>query len=199
MTIDAKTVKALRDATGAPMMQCKEALIATKGDMEKAKDELRKKGLKTADSRAGRDVTEGRIFSYVHHNGKLGVLTEVACETDFVARNEEFEEFGRNLCLTVAAHQPKFLSQEEVDAATLEKERELVIAQTRESMAGKPEEIVLKAVEGRMGNFLAELCLMDKPWIMDDSKTVEQVRKELVGKIGENIQVRSFKILELGA
>lgn len=197
--IDAKTVMALRKATGAPMMECKAALKATGGDMDKAKDELRKRGLKTADNKADREAEEGRVFSYVHHNGKLGVLAEVACETDFVARTEEFEAFGKTLCLTIAAYQPQFLNAEQIDEAVLNKEREFVLAQTRESMAGKPEEIIEKAVEGRMGKFLAEMCLMDKPWVLDDSRTVEQVRRELISKIGENIQVRRFTILELGA
>lgn len=197
--IDAKTVMALRKATGAPMMQCKAALKATGGDMDKAKDELRKSGLKTADKTADREVEEGRVFSYVHHNGKLGVLAEVACETDFVARTEEFEQFGKTLCLTIAAYQPKFLVAEDIDESVMNKEREIVLAQTRESMAGKPEEIIEKAVEGRMGKFRAELCLVDKPWVLDDSRTVDQVRRELIAKIGENIQIRRFTVLELGA
>lgn len=196
--IDAKTVMELRKMTGAPMMECKAALRATDGDMEKAVDVLRKQGLQAADKRAGRAATEGQVFSYLHHNGKLGVLVEVACETDFVARNEEFRAFGKGVCLTVAAFRPQWLRAEDVDEEVLKKERDFFRAQTEESMKGRPAEIVEKAVEGRLRKWLAERTLLDMPYVPDDSKTVEEVRKELVAKIGENIQVRRFVCMELG-
>jgi elongation factor Ts len=196
--IDAKTVMDLRKRTGAPMMDCKAALIEASGDMEKATDVLRKKGLKAADAKAGREATEGRVFSYVHHNQKLGVLVEVGCETDFVARNEEFCEFGKDLCLHVAAFGPRYLGTNDVDPAAIAKEREILIAQARETMPGKPDQVIEKAIEGRMKKFFAEQCLLEQPWVHDDSQTVEQVRKAKVGKIGENIQIRRFVRIELG-
>lgn len=198
--IDAKTVMELRKMTGAPMMDCKAALIEANADMEAAVDVLRKKGLKTAEGKAGREATEGRIFSYVHHNGRLGVLVEVACETDFVARNEEFLQFGKDLSLHVAAMRPRCVSREEVDKKALEKEREILTEQAAETMKGKPQNIIDKAVEGRLSKFYAENCLLDQVWVKDEGSgsTVEQVRKTMVGRIGENIQIRHFMLLELG-
>ncbi len=196
--IDAKMVMALRRRTGAPMMHCKAALQESGGDADKAVDVLRKQGLQTADNKAGRSAKEGLIFSYVHHNGKLAVLVEVACETDFVARNEEFVQFGNDLCLHVAAMNPGYLSKEEVSEADIERERELLTAQAAENMAGKPAEVIQKAVDGRLQKFFGERCLLEQPWVKGDSQTVEQVRHDLVGKIGENLQVRRFVRLELG-
>ena len=196
--VDAKTVMTLRKRTGAPMMDCKKALIEAESDMEKAVDILRKKGLQQADNKADRDVKEGTIFSYIHHDGKLGVLAEVACETDFVARNEQFQQFGKDLCLHIAAMRPRYLNREEVMPADIEKERNFQLERTREQMAGKPEEVIEKAVEGRMNKFFEEHCLVDQRWVKDDNKTVEGARKEIVGSIGENIQVRRFVRMELG-
>lgn len=198
--IDAKTVMELRRMTGAPMMDCKAALIEAKGDTEAAVGVLRKKGVKTAEGKAGRKATEGRVFSYVHHNGRIGALVEVACETDFVARNDEFLQFGKDLCLHVAARKPKCVSREEIDPQLLDKEREILMAQSRETMKGKPEEIIKKAVEGRLDKFYAEHCLLDQVFVKDEGSgaTVEQVRKEKVGRIGENIQIRRMAYLELG-
>ncbi len=198
--IDAKTVMALRKKTGAPMMDCKAALLEAEADMEAAVDVLRKKGLKTAESKAGRDAAEGRVFSYVHHNGRIGVLVEVACETDFVARNEEFLQFGKDLSLHVAAMKPRFVSREEVDQKVLDKEREFLTEQATETMKGEPQKIIDKAVEGRLAKFYAESCLLDQLWVKDEGSgaTVEQVRQEKVGRIGENIQIRRFSFVELG-
>ena len=200
--IDAKTVKSLRDMTGAPMMDCKAALQETGGDVDKAKDVLRKKGMASAAKASSRDVNEGKMFSYVHHTGKVAVIVEVVCETDFVAMNEEFNAFGKGLCLTIAFHNPEFLDRESVDAAAVEKERNFVLEQTRESMAGKPDNVIEKAVEGRMGKFFESKCLVEAAYVnpadQSDSRKVEQVRQELVGKIGENIQIRRFSRMELG-
>lgn len=200
--IDAKTVMKLREMTGAPMMDCKQALIDSSGDMDKAKDVLRKKGKTSADKAAGREVKEGKLFSYVHHNGKVAVLAEIVCETDFVARNEDFNEFGRGVCLTAAAYAPKFLNRESVDPAAVEKERAFVQEQTLQTMKGKPQQVVDKAIEGRMDKFFQQQCLMEMPYVnaadQSDTRIVEQVRHELVGKIGENIQVRRFHYLSLG-
>ncbi len=196
--VDAKDVMALRKKSGAPMMACKAALSESDGDMDKAFDLLRKQGLQSADAKAGREATEGKIFSYVHHDGKLAVLAAVACETDFVARNEDFTQFGADLCLHIAAMNPICLSAEDIDPAVLEEERGIQLARARETMQGKPDEIVDKAVEGRMNSFLKERCLMNQLWVKDDSQTVEQMRQSMVAKIGENIQIRRFIRMELG-
>ena len=196
--VDAKTVMALRKRTGAPMMDCKKALIEAKSDTEKAVDILRKKGLQQADRKADRAVKEGVIFSYIHHDAKLGVLAEIACETDFVARTEQFQQFGKDVCLHIAAMRPRNLSREDVTPADIEKERNFQLERTREQMAGKPEQVIEKAVDGRMNKFFEEHCLLDQPWVKDDNKTVEGARKELVGSLGENIQIRRFSRMELG-
>lgn len=196
--IDAKTVMALRKRSGAPMMDCKKALQEASGDVESAVDILRKKGLQSADKKADREANEGLVFNYNHHDGKLGVLAEVACETDFVARNEDFQAFGRDLCLHIAAMSPRYLDREEVSAEDIEKERNFQLEKAAEQMAGKPAEVIEKAVEGRMKKFFAEACLMDQPWVKEDGKSVEEVRKELIGTIGENIQIRRFVRLQLG-
>lgn len=196
--IDAKTVMRLREMTGAPMMDCKAALKETSGDFDKAKDVLRKKGKQVADKAAGREVKEGLVYAYAHHNGKVGVLVEIVCETDFVARNEDFKAFCKGVALTVAAYSPGWLNRESVSPEAIAKERQIVLEMTMESMKGKPQQVIEKAVDGRMDKFFAEKCLTEKPYVPDDTKTVEQVRTELVGKIGENIQIRRFVRMELG-
>lgn len=197
-TIDAKTVMRLREMTGAPMMDCKAALLESAGDMDKAKDILRKKGKQVADKAANRDVKEGLVYTYTHHNGKVGVMVEVVCETDFVARNEDFKAFCRGVALTVTAYSPNWLDRASVDEAAIAKERKIVLEMTLESMKGKPQQVIDKAVDGRMDKFFAEKCLLEKPYVPDDTKTVDQVRTELIGKIGENIQIRRFMRMELG-
>jgi elongation factor Ts len=196
--IDAKTVMKLRKQTGAPMMDCKAALQEAEGDMEKAVDVLRRKGLKSAENKASREAAEGMVFAYVHPPGRIGVLVEVACETDFVARNEEFVQFGRDLCLHICFHAPLGLTRDDVPPAAVAKEREILVAQAQETMQGKPKEAIDKAVEGRMEKFFAERCLMDQGWVKDDKLSVEQMRKQLVARIGENIQIRRFVRFELG-
>jgi elongation factor Ts len=188
MTIDAKQVKALREKTGAPMMDCKEALAESGGDMDKANEFLRKKGLKTADKKASRQTSEGLVGSYIHHNGLVGVLLEVNCETDFVARNPEFQEFVQNLCKHIAAANPRYVSPEEVPEDVLAKEKEIMRAQ----ITGKPDNIVDKIVEGKIRKFFEETCLLDQPFVMDDKKTITQVLKEIIGKLGENMRIRRF-------
>jgi elongation factor Ts len=198
MEIDAKTVMKLREMTGAPMMDCKAALKESNADLDKAKDILRKKGKQLADKAAGREVKEGLVFAYQHHNGKLAVLVEVACETDFVAKNEDFKAFCRGVALTVAAYSPAYLNRESVPAEAIAKEKQIVTEMAAESMKGKPQAMIDKAVEGRLDKFYAEKCLLEKLYVPDDSKTVEQVRTELIGKIGENIQLRRFVRMDLG-
>ena len=196
--IDAKTVKALRDLTGAPMMDCKSALSESGGDIDKARDVLRKRGQKVADKASSREVSEGLVYGYTHHNGKLAVLVEIVCETDFVAMNEDFKAFCHGVAMTVAAYNPAYLDKAAVPAADVEKEQGIVTEMTKESMAGKPDNVIEKAVTGRMEKWFGEQTLMSKPYVPDDSKTVEQARTDLVAKIGENIQVRRFVRMEMG-
>jgi elongation factor Ts len=196
--IDAKTVMKLREMTGAPMMDCKQALKESAGDMDKAKEVLRKRGKQVADKASGRDVKEGLVYSYTHHSGKVGVLVEIVCETDFVARNEDFKAFCKGVALTVTAYSPQWLDRKSVPEDVIANERRIVTEMTMEAMKGKPKPVVDKAVDGRMDKFFAEKCLTEKLYVPDDSKTVEQVRTELVGKIGENIQIRRFHRMELG-
>jgi elongation factor Ts len=201
-TIDAKTVMKLREMTGAPMMDCKQALTENGGDMEKAKDWLRKKGKASAEKAADREVKEGKLFSYVHHNGKVAVLVEIVCETDFVARNEDFNQFGKGCCLTAAAFAPAFLNREAIDATAVERERAIVQEQTLTAMKGKPQQVIDKAIEGRMDKFFQAKCFVEMPFVnpddQNDTRSVEQMRQWLVGKIGENIQIRRFHYMALG-
>jgi len=202
-TIDAKTVMKLREMTGAPMMDCKQALTENGGDMAKATDWLRKKGKATAEKAASREVKEGKMFSYVHHNGKVAVLVEIVCETDFVARNEDFNSFGKGCCLAAAAFAPAFLNREAVDAAAVERERAIVVDQTNTAMKGKPQQVIDKAIEGRMDKFFQAKCFVEMPFVnpedQNDTRTIEQARQWLVGKIGENIQIRRFHYMALGS
>jgi len=188
MTIDAKQVKALREKTGAPMMDCKEALGEASGDMQKAVEYLRKKGLKTADKKASRQTSEGLVGSYIHHNGLVGVLVEVNCETDFVARNEDFQTFVRDLCQHIAAANPTYLNPEDVPQEVLEKEKEIMKAQ----ITGKPDNVVEKIIEGRLNKFYQENCLMNQTFVKDDKKSITDLLRELIGKLGENMKVRRF-------
>lgn len=196
--IDAKTVKALRDLTGAPMMDCKSALSESGGDVEQARNVLRKRGQQVADKASSREVSEGLVYGYTHHNGKLAVLVEIVCETDFVAMNEDFKAFCHGVAMTVAAFNPNYLDKDAIPAEDVEKEQAIVTEMTKESMAGKPDNVIEKAVNGRMEKWLGEHTLMAKPYVPDDTKTVEQMRTGLVAKIGENIQVRRFFRMELG-
>jgi elongation factor Ts len=198
MDIDAKMVMALRGKTGAPMKDCRQALIEANGDEAKAIEVLRKKGLKAAEGLAGRAAGEGLVCSYVHHNGRIGVLVEIGCETDFVARNEEVQKFGRDVCLHIAAMRPKFLNREAIDPAFLATETRIYTAQTQEQMKGRPADVMNKAIEGRIQKMYAEVCLLDQPWVHDGNITVAAALKALAGKIGENMAIRRFHRMELG-
>ena len=195
MTITAEEVKKLRSLSGAPMMDCKKALAETNGDLDEAVNWLRKKGVETAGKRAGREVSEGRVVSYIHHNGKMGDMVEVNCEPDFVASTDQFEEFCKEISLQVAGMGATHVSRDEVAEDIVAKEKEVLSDQIDDS---KPQEIQDKIVEGRLSKFFAEICLLEQPWIKDDSKTIEDYRAETVGVIGENIQIRRFVRFELG-
>jgi elongation factor Ts len=196
MAISAKDVKVLRDRTQAGFGDCKKALDATDGDMEKAVEWLRKKGLSEASKKAGRVAAEGLVHSYIHAGGKIGVLVEVNCETDFVARGEDFQEFVKDVAMHVAAADPKYLDREEVPPAEVDKEREIFKEQVLAE--GKPEKIVDKIVEGKLGKWYGEICLMEQAWVKEPKMTIEDLRTEVVRKTGENVRVRRFVRFALG-
>ena len=194
--ITASSVKALRDKTGAGMMDCKKALTECTGDEEKAVAWLREKGLAKAQKRAGRATSEGVIGSYIHSNGKLGVIVEIKCETDFVARSERFLEFAKNVAMQIAAANPVCVTPEEVPADLLAKEKEIFKHQAMEE--GKPEAIAEKIVEGRVKKFYKEICLLEQPFIKDDKVSIKDLLNELVGVLGENVQIGRFTRMALG-
>jgi elongation factor Ts len=196
MAISAKQVKGLRDATGLPMMECKRALEEADGDAVKATEILRKRGLKVADKKAHREVKEGVIASYVHHNNRIAVLIELMCETDFVARNDQFKAFGKDLCMHIAWARPDCVRREELDPALVEKEKEIVGEQLKKVPEAKRE----KAIEGKLAKGLyAQRVLLDQPFCKDDSKTVGEALRDLVSKLRENITIGRFCRMELGA
>ena len=194
--IDASTVKELRERTGAGMMDCKKALVETNGDMEKAIKILREKGLAAAAKRAGRIASEGIVDSYIHGGGRIGVLIEVNSETDFVAKNEGFRAFVRDMAMQVAASNPLVVSREQVDSSIIEKEKEIYRLQALNE--GKPEKIIDKMVEGRIEKYYKEICLLEQPFIRDTDKNVQDVLTELIAKMGENISIRRFVRYEMG-
>ena len=194
--ITALMVKELRAATGSGIMDCKKVLAEADGNMDTAIDLLRKKGLAKAAKRAGRSTSEGIIYSYIHTGAKLGVLLEVNCESDFVAKTENFEKFAKDIAMHIAAANPAGLVPEDVDQSVIEKEREIYRAQMLEE--GKPENIIDKIVDGKVEKFYKEVCLLSQPYIKDPQKTVEDVLKEVIGTIGENIQIKRFARFQIG-
>jgi len=194
--ISAASVKELRERTGAGMMDCKKALVETNGDVAKAGDYLREKGLAAAAKKAGRVTAEGLVESYIHGGGRIGVLVEINCETDFVAKTDEFKALVRDIAMQIAAAKPEYVSREEVPEEILAKEKEILAAQAANE--GKPEKIIQKMVEGRIEKFYKELCLLEQPFVKDPDKTVKQLITEKVSQIGENISMRRFVRFELG-
>ena len=196
MSFTANDVKTLRERTGAGMMDCKKALVETDGDMDKAVDYLREKGIAKAAKKASRIAAEGVVDSYIHMGGKIGVLLEVNCETDFVARGEQFKELVHDIALQIAAANPSYLTKEEVPQEVIDKEKEILKAQAIEE--GKPEKIVEKMVEGRIKTFYDENCLLCQKFVKDPSKTIEQLVTDAIATIGENISIRRFARFEMG-
>lgn len=192
------TIKELREKTGAGIMDCKAALAESQGDLEKAIDFLRQKGLATATKKAGRETREGIVGSYIHFGGKIGVLVEVNCETDFVARNPEFQELVKDIAMQIAGSTPppRYIRREEVPAEVIEKERSIYIAQARETK--KPEAVIAKIAEGKIDKFLQEVCLMEQPFIKDPQVKIKDLIAQKIAKIKENIQVRRFTRYQLG-
>ncbi|KRE39871.1 elongation factor Ts [Paenibacillus sp. Soil522] len=196
MAVSASAVKELRERTGAGMLDCKKALDETNNDIEKAIAFLREKGLAAAANKAGRIATEGVVESYIHAGGRIGVIVEVNCETDFVAKTEQFRDFARDVAMQIAAANPKFVRREDVSSEELEKEREILKAQALNE--GKPEKIVEKMVEGRISKYYEEFCLLEQSFIKDPDKTIATLLNEKISKIGENISIRRFVRYELG-
>ena len=194
--VTATLIKDLRERTGAGMSDCKKALVEVGGDMDKAIDYLRAKGLSKAAKKAGREATEGLVSSYIHGGGRIGVLVEINCETDFVARNEDFVAFTKDVAMQIAATAPQFVRSSEVDDEVKAREKSVLVQKAVES--GKPAAIAEKMVEGQLSKWLKEICLLDQPFVKNPDKTIEQVQQELVAKIGENIKIRRFVRFELG-
>ncbi|WP_434751663.1 translation elongation factor Ts [Paenibacillus amylolyticus] len=196
MAVNASAVKELREKTGAGMLDCKKALEEANGDVTKAAELLREKGLSAAASKAGRTATEGVVESYIHAGGRIGVLVEVNCETDFVGKTDQFKDFVKDVAMQIAAANPKFVTREEVPTEELEKEKEILKAQALNE--GKPEKIIEKMVEGRIGKYYEEYCLMEQTFVKDPDKTISQLLNEKISQIGENISIRRFVRYELG-
>ena len=194
--VTAALIKDLRERTGAGMSDCKKALVEVEGDMDKAIDYLRTKGLAKAAKKAGREATEGAVVSYIHGGGRIGVLVEVNCETDFVARNEDFQAFTRDVAMQIAAMNAQFVRAEEIDEDVVAREREVLMAKAKES--GKPEAMLAKIVDGQIGKFKKEICLLDQPFVKNPDKTINDLQQDLIAKIGENIKIRRFVRFELG-
>jgi translation elongation factor Ts len=194
--ITAGLVKELRERTGAGMMDCKKALTETDGDIDKAIDFLREKGLAAAAKKAGRVAAEGLVYSYIHGGGRIGVLVEVNCETDFVAKTEQFQTLVKDVAMHIAAANPSYLTRDEVPTTELDHEKEVLSEQARNE--GKPEKIIEKMVSGRIEKYYKEVCLLDQPFVKDPDKTISQLVTESIAKIGENISVRRFARYQLG-
>ena len=197
MQISAQMVKELRETTGAPMMDCKQALAESDGDIDAAVDFLRQKGIASAEKKAGRTTAEGMIGSYIHAGGKIGVLLEVNCETDFVARTDDFQQLVKDIAMHIAAADPRFVRREEVTAEVLDHEREIFRQQALDS--GKPENVVERIIEGKIEKFYSEQVLLEQAFVKDPDQSVQDLIGATVGKLGENIQLRRFTRFKLGA
>ncbi|MDE0299302.1 MAG: translation elongation factor Ts [Candidatus Poribacteria bacterium] len=196
MDITAKMVSDLRTRTGAGIMDCKKALSETNGDVEAAIQFLREKGLRASELKSGRAASEGLVVSYIHPGNRIGVLVEVNCETDFVARTDQFQNLAKEIAMQIAAAKPKYVSKEDVSESVLDAEKAILRTQTLDE--GKPERIVDKIVEGRMGKFYSEMCLMEQGYIRDADKTVKQLLQDSIAQLGENIIVKRFSLYVLG-
>jgi len=194
MDVNANSVRELRDKTGAGVMDCKKALAESKGDLEKAAVWLREKGIAQAAKRAGRVASEGSVGSYIHAGGKLGVLVEVNCESDFVAKTPEFQNLVKEIAMQIAAQNPRCVRREELDQAVIEQERQIYASQS----AGKPEQVVGKIVEGKLEKFYKDVVLNEQAWVRDPNRTISDLVGEFVGKLGEKIEIRRFTRFQLG-
>jgi len=196
MAISAQDVKKLREATGAGMMDCKKALNETDGDYDKAVAWLRERGIAKAAKRGGRVAAEGAVASYIHMGGKIGVMAEINCETDFVARGDEFQTLVKDICLHIASAAPQWVRREDADPAAVEAEKQIFVGQARET--GKPEQIAAKIAEGKLNKWYSEVCLLEQPFVKDDKKTINELVTEVSARTGEKIEVRRFTRYQLG-
>lgn len=196
MAVSTDQIKELRERTGAGLLDCKKALAENNGDLEKSVDFLREKGLAKASKKADRATKEGLIVSYIHANGKIGVLLELNCETDFVAKNTEFEALGKDICMQIAAANPLYLTSEEVPANEIEKESQIIRSQLKEE--GKKDEIIEKIIPGKLKSYYSEVCLLDQQYIRENKKMVQDVLKEAIAKFGENITIGRFTRYQIG-
>lgn len=194
--IDAKLIQELRNRTGLGMMDCKKALEMTNGDIDKAVDELRKKGANVAAKRSGKDTEEGLVYAYIHPGDQVGVMLEINCETDFVARNEAVKQFAKDIAMHIAAMKPRYLNIEDVDPAFLEHEKEIATAQLANS--GKPANLLAQIVDAKVKKNCSELCLLNQPFVKNDKQTVQEVLQDLIAKTGENIKIKRFARYEIG-
>jgi elongation factor Ts len=192
--ISLELIQKLRERTGVGMMDCKKALQEANGDIEKAIEVLRKKGAAVAEKRAGNVTAEGLVHAYIHPGARVGVLLEISCETDFVARTEEMEKFAQDICMQIAAFRPVCVSSQEVDPALIEKERGIY----REQLTGKPPKIIDQIIEGKLQKYFTEICLLNQPFIKDEKLTVHDVLKDLIAKVGESIKIKRFVRFEVG-
>ncbi len=196
MSVDMELVKKLREQTGVGILECKKAIAEADNNYEKAEELLRKKGFEKAKSKASRETKQGAIGSYIHSNYKIGVLMELGCETDFVARNEDFLGLHKDICMQIAAMNPKYISEQEIPEAALAKEKEIFLEQLKGS--GKPENILEKIVEGKIQKYFTEVCLLKQAFFKDDSKTIEALISEKIHKLGENITIKRFVRYQVG-
>ena len=196
MSISAKDVKDLREKSGAGMMDCKKALSESDGDFEKALTWLREKGISSAEKRAGKTAADGAIASYIHMGGKMGVLAEINCETDFVAKGEKFQGLCKDICLQICSAAPRWVRREEVPEEIVEAEKQIYITQMKDS--GKPDNILAKIAEGKIGKFFEDNCLLEQPFVKEPKTKIEDLLKELSGQVGEKIEVRRFERFVLG-
>ncbi len=196
MSVTPAMIKDLRERTGSGMSDCKKALVECEANIEKAIEYLRKKGLAKAAKKAGRVATEGVVTSYIHNGGRIGVLVEINCETDFVARSEDFIRFTKDVSMQIAAMKPMYVSSEEIPEDLKQKEREIRLANAKNS--GKPDTVIQKIVDGQIKKWAKEICLLDQSFVKDDKKTIADLTQEIVAKLGENIKVRRFSLFELG-
>ena len=196
MAVTAAMIKDLRARTGSGMADCKKALVECEGDVDKAIEFLRKKGLAKAAKKASRAATEGLVHSYIHSGGRIGVLVEINCETDFVARGDDFQQFAKDVAMQIAAMSPEYVRQDEIPAEVIEKEREIRMATAKES--GKPEKILGRIVDGQIKKWMKEICLAEQSFVKNNDKTIDELTKELVAKLGENIRIRRFTRYVLG-
>ena len=196
MSISAKQVKELRDSSGVGMMDCKKALVESNGDVDKAIEILRKKGIAKAQKKASRDAKEGSILSYIHPGSKLGVLIELNCETDFVANTDDFKDLANDICMHIAATAPLAIIREDIDSSVVEKEKEIFVEQSQKS--GKPDNIIEKMVEGRLNKFFQENVLLEQSFVKDPSKTIKDLITDKVSVLGENIMINNFSRFQIG-